>query len=202
MPVILSPTGSDNGDGTFTFMGNWDETGLWTLDWNFMVDDDPFINGNWTLRNMTGSTQTYLLTTTLPVSLSIVAPSLMGGSTGGSLTDANFDGVGTVDLAMGMPFYNGMIDGVAELPINPTPPDPPWNVPFQGGTANIPATNVGLPGPTLPGPDVSTNIGIEHRFTLTAGDSVAITSFFVVVPEPSTLALLCLGGLALVRRRR
>jgi hypothetical protein len=65
--------------------------------------------------------------------------------------------------------------------------------------------NLGLPGPTIPGPVAMTSIGIRHRFTLSPGDSSSFTSFFVVMaPEPATAGLLAAGGLLLVvaRRRR
>jgi hypothetical protein len=41
------------------------------------------------------------------------------------------------------------------------------------------------------------------KFTLSAGDQASATSRFEVVPEPATMSLLALGGIAtLIRRRR
>lgn len=46
------------------------------------------------------------------------------------------------------------------------------------------------------------DIGAEWNFTLTARDQASGVSTFTVVPAPSALALLGLGGLVAVRRRR
>jgi hypothetical protein len=97
--------------------------------------------------------------------------------------------------------YNGQIDGVNVFPLLPNPTA--LNVPFAGGSASITA-NLGLPGPTVPGPNALTSIGIEQQFSLTPGDPATFTSFFVVqaVPEPGSLGLLAMGGLILLWRRR
>jgi len=194
------PEGAANGDGSYSYSGTFnDSDGHWVLDiQNLTVDSDPFINAVYGLTNNADTTQNFTLMVSIPVFPQITPDSLMGGSTGGSITDANFDGVGTVSTVGLSPFYLGMIDGAGALPLHTAPFS--VSAPFAGGTANIPALNAGLPGPTLPGPAVMTDIGITHRFSLTAHDTVGITSFFVVTPEPTSLLLI--GALVLVCRRR
>jgi hypothetical protein len=50
--------------------------------------------------------------------------------------------------------------------------------------------------------DTLTSIESKFNFTLSARDSASGTSTFVVVPEPATIALLGLGSLTLLRRKR
>ncbi len=49
--------------------------------------------------------------------------------------------------------------------------------------------------------DVS-DMSVEWSFELSANDQASGTSVFVVIPAPSSLALISLGGLLMVRRRR
>jgi hypothetical protein len=198
-PLVWYPPGTDNGNGSYTYSGDYYAPD-WGLDYDLLAKDDPFVNAVYGLTNNSNITQTFILTVLLPVSPPITPSSLMGGSTGGSINDANFDGVGTLTTAgPGTSFYLGLIDLGGALPIYPDFFS--VSVPFQGGTANIPAVAVGLPGPTQVGPPVISSIGIQHMFTLTPGDTVAITSLFVVTPEPTSCMLLGLGALALCRRR-
>lgn len=179
--------------------GQWNTTN-WDFTWDMTVDLDPFINGVFGLTNNTGSTQTFILNVTIPVAPPVTPSSVMGGSVGGSVTDANFDGTATVANAGGSPLFDGLIDGSSALTIIGSPYA--FSAPFAGGTANIPATNVGLPGPTIPGPAALSTIGISHTFTLTPGDTVSLSSFFIVeVPEPASLGLLACG-MALVGLKR
>jgi len=55
---------------------------------------------------------------------------------------------------------------------------------------------------SVPIPGAVTSIQSEFRFTLSARDSASGTSRFSVVPEPSSMALGVLAGLALVALRR
>jgi hypothetical protein len=50
--------------------------------------------------------------------------------------------------------------------------------------------------------DTLSSIQSEFNFTLSAQEQASGTSRFEVTPEPATLSLLALGGLALVRRRK
>jgi PEP-CTERM motif len=170
--------------------------------YNMTVGFDPFISASVNVVNNTTSIQNYTLIFTLPISPAILGGSRIGGSTQGGITDANFDGIGTLStIGPGTAMYNGQIDGVNVFPLllNPTA----VIVPFAGGSSSISA-NLGLPGPTAPGPNALTSIGIEQQFSLTPGDPATFTSFFVVqsVPEPGSFGLLAMGGLFLLWHRR
>jgi hypothetical protein len=194
-------SGTPAGGTTFDYDGV-QNTANWSLSWDLNLDPDPFLNGAFAVTNNTGSTQAYILTVILPIAPAIPGGTLVGGSIGGSVTDANFNGVAT--LTAGTALFDGIIDGTTVLSI--TPAGGPWSAPFAGGTTSIPATNVGLPGPTIPAIAAANNIAIRLQFSLTAGDTASFTSFFVVepIPEPATALLfaLGLGGLTFAGRRR
>src|SRR4051794_19936234 len=91
-----------------------------TISWyNTTVNFDPFISSSVDVVNTSGSVQNYTFIFTLPISPAITSGSLIGGSTQGGLTDANFDGTGTLSTLPGQPLYYGEIDGVDVLPLFP-----------------------------------------------------------------------------------
>jgi hypothetical protein len=148
----------------------------------------------------------FSVTTEIPVA-PVGPASLMGGSTGGSVTDSNNNGAGGLSTVMPTPYYTGLIDSAPPVGADLHPHPFSVGFLFAGDTNNIPDADFGLPGPTVPGPAVTASIGIRNRFSLSGGDSVASTNFFIVeaVPEPSTLILLLVGSVgwaAMARRSR
>ena len=159
-----------NSDGSFALRDQTSEGTNWNLtDLDVSGNVDPFTSLNFAVTNNAAVTLLFTVSVTLPIVPQLPA-TLHGGSTGGTLTDSNFNGSATVATSGGIPYYQGQIDGATVLSIYPDPYS--LSVAFPGQTVNVPAQNPGLPGPTLPsGPALST-IGIINRFTLTPGDIV------------------------------
>ena len=191
-----------NSDGSFELPNQTSPGTNWNLTRLVVSGNvDPFTNLNFAVTNNAAVTLLFTVSVTLPIVPQLPA-TLHGGSMGGTLTDANNNGSGSVATSGGIPYYQGQIDGATVLSSYPDPYT--LSVAFPGQTVNLPALNPGLPGPTLSsGPALST-IGIINRFTLSPGDSFAGNSFFVVVPvpEPSTLVLLAMACVAVAGRRR
>lgn len=202
-----TPIGSDNGNGTYDYDNTTTfGTDSHEIEWDLTVNPDPFVSAGFAVTNNSLVTQTFIITTTLPI-FPVTPASLMGGSTQGGVTDANFDGVGTLatDGVTGAPMYEGLIDGVGVLSLLPHASS--VTVPFAGGS-NSTSASAGLPGPTIPGPAALVTIGIRHTFTLTPGDRASFTSFFVVEPIPlptgagmGMAALVAVGVVGRIRRR-
>jgi hypothetical protein len=196
-PIFFTPPASQTGPTSWTWQGSYYGDG-WSFASTINGDLDPMVNANISFINTSNAVQTYTITVTLPVD-PIGPGSTMDGSVGGSITDANGNGFAQVAALAGSSFYQAQIDGntVQTLLNHPFSASPT----FSGGTATFGPASFGQPV-QIPGPSVSSTIGIVLQFTLTPGDSIAATSFFRVLPNPAGLALLGIAGLLGRSRRR
>jgi len=180
--------------------GTHSAAGAYQLDWqNVHGDFDPATFATVNVTNFTNATQVYDFVLNVTAA-AVPGPSQMNGSVQGGVTDTSaatgFGGPGATlsTTGPGTALYQGMIDGNPALPLLINP----FSVVVGAGQSSSVSANSGV----VAGPAVTSNISIHHRFSLTAGDSATFTSFFQVVPEPTTLGLLGLGSLLLMRRRR
>ena len=195
-PFTDSGTSEANGDGTFTDVnvaGSMSSS-LWDATWDWTGNADPFVTNNFTITNLSGSTQTFIITSTIGV-VPIGPASLTSGSFGGSITDNNGD-TATISTTSNA-IYTALIDGASYQTLQGSPFSTTTNV---SDTSPFGFVNFGLPANSQPGPAINSNIGIRMEFTLTPGDSVSVTSRFEVeaVPVPAAVWLFGSGLLGLV----
>lgn len=166
-------------------------------DTELQFSTDAFVLINLTVMNVSDVVQTYSFSFSVPLDPVYTNSTFYGGSTAGSVTDNGASPFAIAACAGEKAFYEGKIDGSTVLSIYDTSTS--WGVLWGGGTTNINAVNVGLPGPFMPGPAAINSIGIDHSFTLTPGDVIAVTSYFQVTPEPASISILGFGWLVLAR---
>jgi hypothetical protein len=206
----LAPSGSYQTVGDLTFWGLLADgtpvdpsnpyteiDGLTITGMNAILKEDPFVTSNISFVNNTLATQTYTVVVSLPIP-AFFYNATVGSSVGVTVTDGPSGGV-TASSVSPQGIYSGQVNGITILTLLADPTTVSCGL---NGCTNTVSDNTGVPQlPAAAG--IATTIGIELKFTLSAGDQVGITSRFEIVPEPAAAALLVLGlGIVLARVRR
>jgi hypothetical protein len=180
--------------------------------WDVAVNPDPQITSTFTLKNLSGSTQTFIMTVTLPIA-TISPNTVQGGYFGDPVTGTQFtDTSGDSDVTLATvgltPFYQAIVNagpfqtvsmGLGSFTENANG--------GPGAFGNHFEAPWGTPIPNAPFGAATGNIQIKWTFSLTAGDTVTSKGFFrVEAPEPGSVLLVGMGlaalaGLAIARRR-
>lgn len=185
--------------GQLSCVGSGLNNGGWSLDsWDLETDPDPTITNIFSVTNNTAGTESFVVSVSLPTSISFGPPSLIRGSIQGGATDNNFDGVTLANTGTSA-IYDGLIDGTSVRTLF----DDPTSV-SGTGSVSLGAVSFGIPIQESAAFATLTSIGLDIRFDLTAGDSASFTANFDVqpIPEPGTALLLGLGLASLAYRRR
>jgi hypothetical protein len=161
-------------------------------------DTDPFVLNNILITNTTTTAQVYSVTVGLPTTFA--GPNLISGNVRTDAIDGGGAPGATISTVSGSPIYSAQIDFATVATLQN---DPLSIIAPAGGSAGAAASF----GPSVNATAVTSNIGIQLRFMLSAGDTAAVLSRFdvVAVPEPSTLLLSVIGLGAIVQmgwRRR
>jgi len=175
----------------------------WIVDsWTLDVEGNPSISNIAAVTNNTGSTQSFVISVSLPTSISFGPPSFIRGSIGMTATDANGSGLVELSSSGGNPIYNGLIDGVSVRTLLDSPQL--FDETGSGNSVSTGVFNFGIPVQESVAEATLNSIGLEIRFDLSAGDTASFTSVFDVqpIPEPGTALLVGLGLVGLAARGR
>lgn len=176
-----------------------DGAGAWQINWNFNASNNQggtkaFTAGNYVIQNLTAQAIEFELTVSLPVAL--LGSTLYGGSVSGGLTT---QGEGFISSLTG-PLWTGSTGASVIGTL--------FNAPFlvsrtEAGSSSLGSDAFGTPIPSLPGPDLGSDLSITFRFLLGGNSSASFTSVFVAqIPAPGAVALLGLAGFTARGRRR
>ena len=182
---------------TGMWSGSW-STEWWDATWNLVLDPDPGISGVIGLKNNTAMMQAMTYNVSMATIGYYPAGSFMTGSSSITVGDASFNSTATMSTQTGVAVYTPLIDGTQLIPTGELFPDS-YSLTATGlGATNSDNANFTSTTPLA----LTTSMGINHLFNLTPGDQATLNSTFYVVPEPTTMSLIGLGALALLKRRK
>ena len=152
------------------------QTGSYSLQYDLLLDPDPSVSGSIALTNVANATQTFTLNVSQSIA-SVPAGSQDFGSSAISLADANVSG-GTTSATIGAPtgsaIYTAFVNSNVTqkmLFVDPYSKS-------ASGTGGVAVDSQSFTAGTTTVP--ATIMGIQHSFTLTAGDSATVNSTFTI----------------------
>jgi hypothetical protein len=176
---------------------------LWTLTWDCIVNDDPFVVATINVTNNAASTQNFSNYMSLPIA-GTYDPTLMNGSVSAGLVNNGAFSTGASLAANADPIYQAFIDPGANPPASSasrTMWNPGFSLNANPGTPSL-AANDAFAGEI--GPGAFSSIALKLQFDLSAGDTATVTGIFQIaeVPGPGALALFAAFGVLTGGRRR
>jgi hypothetical protein len=166
----------------------------WTLSWDCVVNENPFVDATINVTNNSSSAQSFWIFMPLPIAPALPAGTFMSGWVSAVVSDNNFNGA--TFSAGTTPVYEAFIDGsnVANM----------WGPGFSLAAGPFGSNNADQSFSNVIGPAAMSQIALGLRFDLSPGDSASVTGIFQVVeiPGPAGLGLLAMAGLFGSRRRR
>jgi hypothetical protein len=189
----------ENGNLIFPGVASWggETEGVTLTGLSGFLKEDPFVTSVVGLINPMPFAQTYTIIVSLPIA-SFAYNATIASSVGVTVTDTA-SGLVTASSVSPAGIYTGTVNGAPVLTLLPDPTSVTCST--STGCSMTVDDNSGLPL-LAAGPGSATAIGITLKFTLSAFDQIGITSRFEIVPEPTTVALLGVGLVALVIARR
>ncbi|MFM7807206.1 MAG: hypothetical protein ACKPEA_04650, partial [Planctomycetota bacterium] len=174
----------------------------WFIDWDVLGDDTTavpaatFVTNGFTITNAGTTSRTFDITVSLATPLTNPGQLSCFGNLSGTLTSDN-GSLATV-TALSPALWQGQVNGVTKLTLNPTVPNTMTTTVF----GPVSGTWTGaVPG----GPNVQT-VGYQMKFTLSANSTVQFSGLWsgtAAVPAPGACTMiLAAAGLGSTRRRR
>lgn len=184
------------GTDAFQWSGNMMNTTMgWGLQWDLIIDPDPSISGVAAFTNLAGVTMNFTYNVSANSTVAIANP-LVDGTSTITLVDNGNNGA-TMAALTGDSIYNAFIGAASQETLF----DDVYSLVAPANGFNLDGANWGPQAATVP-LNLGDVFGINHDFSLTAGDQATVNSDFNIVPEPATMSLLVIGGIAMLRRRR
>lgn len=193
---LLPPSTANDGSNNFSFEGGGTVTGQYAVNWDLLMNPDPFIDGSVTITNLSNFAQNFTVNLSVPVTPAF-SNGLMSGSINATVFDANNSGAATLQPQT-TNIYFGRIDDANALSLFAQ------SLTCSGSAGcSISSSDAQT---SIPVGGVNTKIGTRLVFNLSANDKVTFSTHFEVMPVPVPASAWLMGsailGLFGISRRK